>query len=118
MIDALHDLPDGVIGFRVSGELHAEDYHRVLDPAVDAAAEAGAIRIVLLFEDFEGLSGGALWQDTKMGTHHLSKWEKCAFVSDIDWMNHLVAVFGWMSPGEMKRFPTSELDDAIAWAAD
>jgi hypothetical protein len=32
-------------------------------------------------------------------------------------MQHLVALFGWMSPGEVRRFPLAELDDALAWAA-
>ena len=53
----------------------------------------------------------------KLGTHHLSAWKKTAFVSDIEWMQHLVALFGWMSPGEVRRFPLAELDDALAWAA-
>ena len=118
MIAPLDQLPDGVIGFRVSGEIHADDYRDVLLPAVETAGEAGGIRIVLLFEDFEELSGGAMWQDLKMGTHHLSAWKKTAFVSDLAWMQHLVALFGWMSPGQMRRFPVAELDDAIAWAAE
>jgi hypothetical protein len=26
-------------------------------------------------------------------------------------------MFGWMTPGEMKRFSLADRDDAIAWAA-
>jgi hypothetical protein len=32
-------------------------------------------------------------------------------------MIHLTALFGWMTPGELKRFPLPERDAAIAWAA-
>ena len=118
MIAPLESIPENVIGFRVSGEIHADDYINVLLPAVDAAAERGEVRIVVVFEDFEKLSSGAVWQDMKMGTHHLSAWTKTAFVSDLDWMQHLVALFGWMSPGQMRRYPVAELADAIAWAAE
>jgi hypothetical protein len=32
-------------------------------------------------------------------------------------MTHLTALFGWMTPGELKHFPLAERDAAIAWAA-
>jgi hypothetical protein len=38
-------------------------------------------------------------------------------VTDVDWMIQLTALFGWMTPGELKRFPLTERDAAIAWAA-
>jgi hypothetical protein len=111
-------LPPGVLGFEVDGELHADDYRNVLLPAVEAAIRAGErIRIVLVFERFDGLSGGALWQDLKMGVEHLTHWDRIALVTDIDWMIHLTALFGWMTPGELKHFPLAEREAAIAWAA-
>ncbi|NJN37025.1 MAG: STAS/SEC14 domain-containing protein [Nitrospiraceae bacterium] len=33
-------------------------------------------------------------------------------------MVHLVNLFGWMSPGDVKHFPLAERDAAIAWAAE
>ena len=111
-------LPPGVLGFEVNGELHADDYRNVLLPAVEAAIRAGErIRIVLVFERFDGLSGGALWQDLKMGVDHLTHWDRIALVTDIDWMIQLAALFGWMTPGEFKHFPLAEREAAIAWAA-
>lgn len=117
MITLLDDMPDGVLGFRLSGEIHAADYTSVLIPAVEAAAERGDIRAVVVAESFDKMTGGALFEDTKLGMHHLSKWKRTAFVSDLDWMNHLVAVFGWMAPGQVRHYPVAELDDAVAWAA-
>jgi hypothetical protein len=32
--------------------------------------------------DFDGLTGGALWQDLKMGVEHLRGWKKIALVTD------------------------------------
>ncbi|HPU38370.1 MAG TPA: STAS/SEC14 domain-containing protein [Microthrixaceae bacterium] len=117
MITKLDGMPDGVIGVRISGEVHASDYDDVVFPAIDAAAERGEIRVVVLVDDLDKMSGGAAWDDLRVGTHHLSAWKRTAFVSDVDWMTHLVAMFGWMSPGKVKHFPVAELDDAIAWVA-
>lgn len=117
MIESMHDLPAGVIGFEASGTLRAEDYRDVLLPAVEEAAASGDVRLVLVMPHFEGLTGGALWQDLKMGVEHLGGWRRIAFVTDIEWMTHLTAMFGWMTPGELKHFPLDQLDAAIAWAA-
>jgi hypothetical protein len=119
MLEPLLDLPDSVLGFRASGELTAEDYRTVLEPAVDAALEtADKLRLLyILGEDLHGLSAGAAWQDTKVGTEHITRWEKVAVVSDKDWLRHSVAVFGYLIPGEIKAFDTSEESEARAWVA-
>jgi hypothetical protein len=118
MLETMTGLPPGVLGFEAKGALHADDYRKVLLPAVEAAIQRGEkVRIVLVFERFDGLSGGALWQDLKVGVGHLTSWERIALVTDIDWMIRLTALFGWMTPGELKRFPLAERDAAIAWAA-
>ena len=119
MIQPMTDLPDGVIGFTLSGRLHATDYSDVLLPAIErAATEGDGVRVVIAFDDFDGLSGGALWADLKMGLEHLRMWKRIAVVADIDWMSHLIALFGWMTPGEVKHFSRSDLDGAITWVAD
>ena len=111
-------LPDGVIGFDAKGKIHASDYTDVLLPAITGVLDSGEdIRIVLVFETFDGLSGGALWQDMKMGVEHLTRWKRIALVTDIEWMSNVAAMFGWMTPGEMKRFSLADRSEAISWAA-
>jgi hypothetical protein len=119
MIELLTDLPDGVIGFRGHGEIHAADYTDVLLPAIDEVLGRGEpLRVVLVFESFDGLSGGAFWQDLKMGVEHFTDWQRIALVTDVKWMVHATHLFGWMTPGEMKHFPIDQLDAAVAWTAD
>jgi hypothetical protein len=120
MIEALTDMPAGTLGFEAVGEVHSDDYDSVLLPAIEAAiAEHGKVRMLYLLGDrFEGYSAGAAWEDTKLGATHPTKFERCAVVSDHDWVRHLVGGFGWMIPGEFKTFPTAELADAKAWLAE
>ena len=117
MIKELSDMPAGVIGFEASGRLRAEDYRDVILPALERAAAAGEVRFVIVMRDFGGMSGGALWQDLKVGFEHLRAWKRIALVTDIAWMRDLTSLFGWMTPGETKTFPLAQLDDAAAWAA-
>ncbi|MFD9128196.1 STAS/SEC14 domain-containing protein [Kitasatospora sp. NPDC059571] len=115
MIEQLEDMPAGVIGFTAGGRLSAEDYRDVVLPALERAAEAGEVRFVIVMEDFHGMSGGALWQDLKMGVEHLRVWKRIALVTDIEWMHHLAGLFGWMTPGEMRTFPLDRRAEAVEW---
>ena len=117
MIKALDDLPDGVIGFESSGKLEAQDYRDVLIPAIEHAAEAGKVRVVVVIDDFGGLSGGALWEDLKLAAHHVRSLQRFALVTDSDWMRHFITAFGWMIPGEIKHFPMAQRAEAVQWAA-
>lgn len=114
----MNELPDNVIGFEADGEIHAEDYRNTLIPAIEQQIDAqGEARVVLVFPDSAGYSGGAMWQDLKLGAGHLTKWHRIAVVSDLDWMTHLVNAFGWMIHGDVKHFHLAERQDAITWAA-
>ena len=117
MIEELSDMPAGVIGFEASGKLEAEDYRDVVLPALERAAATGEVRFVIIMRDFGGMSGGALWQDLKVGFEHLRAWKRIALVTDIEWMRHMTDLFGWMTPGETKTFALAQRDEAVEWAA-
>ena len=117
MIKELTDMPPRVIGFEATGKLKAEDYRDVVLPALERAAATGEVRFVIVMNEFDGMTGGALWQDLKLGIEHLRAWKRIALVTDIEWMHHLTDLFGWMTPGETKTFPIAERNAAIAWVA-
>ena len=118
MLKPIEGLPSGVVGFEATGRIEASDYRDVLLPAVREVSERGEdVRIVLVFEGFEGMSSGAVWRDLKLGVDNLRRWKRIALVTDLDWMITVTSLFGWMMPGDLKRFPLAERDQAIAWAA-
>jgi SpoIIAA-like len=117
MIEELHDLPEGVIGFEASGEISASDYRDVVLPALNGAFAAGEVRFLIVIDSFKGMSGGALWEDLKVGIEHLRGWRRIAVVTDIEWVTHLTGLFGWMTPGQTKVFPLEKRDEATAWVA-
>jgi hypothetical protein len=117
MIKELTGLPDGVIGFVVSGTVAAEDYRDVILPALERAAAAGEVRFLIEIPSFDGMTATALWEDLKVGVEHLRAWKRIALVTDIDWMRHLTAMFGWMTPGQVKVFSIADRAAAISWVA-
>ena len=117
MITELTDMPEGVIGFETSGKLEAEDYRDVLLPAVERAAGAGGVRIVIVIPSFDGLSAEAMWEDRRWASRTCRVWKRIALVTDVEWMRQMTSMFGWMTPGDVKHFPLAERDAAVAWAA-
>ncbi len=70
---------------------------------------------MIVFEHWDGKTSGAAWEDLKPWWEHPLKWKRIALVTDL-WMITVASLFGWMTPGDLKRFPVAR-DKAIAWAA-
>jgi hypothetical protein len=46
---------------------------------------------------------------------HLSRWERVAVVTDIEWIKQTMRFFSFLMPGAMKSFPSSQTAEARAW---
>jgi SpoIIAA-like len=122
VIEQLQDMPPGVLGFRVDGDVEREDYDKVLTPALEGAVHGGGgLRTLYLIEDLDDIEPGALWADAKLGfdvgVRHHKEWARSAIVTDIHWMARATRLFAWMIPGEARVFPVAELEQAKAWVA-
>ncbi len=123
MIELLHDMPEGVLGFKISGEVSRADYDDVLMPPIRKAIEGGTkVRaLTQIGPGFEGYDKDAVWEDVKAGVEwgvgRHSAWECIAVVTDERKLRKLASLFGWMSPGELKTFKLDQLEDAKTWAS-
>jgi hypothetical protein len=116
MFQQLTDLPPGVLGFEARGKFSAEDYERVLMPAMDAACAAGPVRLLFVLPDgFQGMELGALRDDIVFGMKHYFDFQKFAFVTDDDTLAALARTFAFMIPAETRVFELSQRQDAIGW---
>ncbi len=121
MIERIEGMPAGTVGFRASGEVSADDYREVLEPALREAVEAGEVRMLYLLPSDVKMDAGAMLQDAKtgidLGIGHHSAWRRTAVVTDLDWVRRALRAFGWMAPGEVKAFAEGDLEAARAWVA-
>lgn len=121
MIDELQDMPQGVIGLRVSGRLRGDEL-REIKPALEDLLKTGEIRIVeIIPDDYEGFGAGGFFEDLKLGLGtvlpHYSAFKRIAVVSDKEWVAHTLHALSWMVPGELAVFGLDELEHAKEWAA-
>ncbi|WP_062525782.1 STAS/SEC14 domain-containing protein [Demequina rhizosphaerae] len=118
-IEQIHDLPAGTLGFRGTGLVSADDYRAALEPAIDAAVEAGGpVNLVyVLGDDFERYSLGAMWEDARLeGVPHRA-WGRFALVTGHEVLAEAVHLMSFLFPGELRIFPGHHEADAIAWAS-
>lgn len=120
MIEVMTDLPDRVLGLRARGEVSAQDYKTVLVPAIEEklTKHTKARLLYVLGDDFEGYTGGAAWEDAKVGMKHLTAFERVAVVTDVDWIEKMIKAFGFVMPGEVRVFDDDDLDEARLWISE
>jgi len=117
MIEQLNSFPDNVLAFVCKGRVTKGDYDAVVVPAVINVLKTQD-KIRLYYEtaaDFAGYDPGAIWEDFKVGMEHLTRWERVAVVTDVEWIKQTMRLFGFLMPGVVKLFSTSESEQARAW---
>jgi hypothetical protein len=115
MIEELTRGSDKVIGFKLSGKLHDEDYKHFV-PLVDAAiAEQGKVRMLAWFHDFHGWDAHALWDDTKFSTTHCTKIERIALVGEETWERWMATVCKPFTMATIRYFDADEIESAWKW---
>jgi hypothetical protein len=117
MITHLAGFPDEVLAFVYQGHVTKDDYDTVLVPAVAKALKTQKrLRVYCeVKSDFSGLDAGAVWEDLKVGIGHLTRWERVAVVTDLDWIARSMRFFNFLMPCPMETFPTAEAARAREW---
>lgn len=120
MIELITNLPVNVVALTASGQVTADDYENVIIPLVDdKLAQFEKIRLLYhLGPNFKRFTTTALWDDAKIGFHHLSNFERVAVVSDVSWIRTMIKGIGRTMPGEIRTFANDELDQAMKWVSE
>ena len=119
MLTRIPGLPATVVAVEAHEKVTAEDYERVLVPAVEAAVAAssdGQVRVLyVLGREFPDFRAGAAWEGIKLAFGRLRHWERIAVVSDAVWLRRAIHAVGWAVPGEIGVYASDKLNDAHVW---
>jgi hypothetical protein len=115
MIEQVQEGSEKVLGFKLSGKLHDEDYKNFV-PVIDAAvAKHGKIRLLAQFHDFHGWDMHALWDDIKFSTTHCTKIERIALVGEKKWEEWMAKVCKPFTMAKIRYFDAKDVGQAQAW---
>ena len=117
MLHPIDGLPDHVLGFRAEGRVTGEDYRDILEPALDDALTRHT-QIDFLYHlgpDFTRFTTTALWDDARLGLHHLKDFRRVAVVTDVDWIAVAVGGADRLTRVELRCFDNAEINAARDW---
>jgi hypothetical protein len=123
VIEAIEDMPAGVIGFQVTGEMTDADYADVLAPALKQAASEGEVRLLLV--GAEGFDLGSLKarfeaarKDPELELGHSKDWRRVAVVAEANFfIRQLFPGLAKVIPVEVKLFDPKHEADARSWVS-
>ena len=109
------DVHGNVVHLRPTGVLHKSDYADLAPIIDEVVAEHGGVRLLFDTRGLTGWTPGAMWEDFKIGMHHLKDVERIAFVSDGGWHDVLAKATGLVVKNEIRVFTPEQIVDAEAW---
>jgi SpoIIAA-like len=116
MIEPIDGLPPGTVGLRVSGEVHPQDYHDVVVPAIERAfAARDKVDVLVVLEEGFHYDRGAVWEDVKASLRRPLSWRRVAAVTSARWVATMLPLASFVLPGTFRAFAPGKLDAARAW---
>jgi len=118
MIRFLKDLPPGVLGIALTGDITKEQYDQVYPKIEELAKTHDEINYLLRVETpVKNITAGVWWDDFKLAMKHFKKWHRVAIVTDEKMVDNLADTFGFAYPGESKTFTLAQYPEAVNWIA-
>ena len=115
MIETIATSSPKVVGLKLGGKLHDEDFKR-FEPMMETILTAEVkVRLFVQFEDFHGWDLRAAWDDLKFGLKHYSDFERIAMVGDHKWEKWMARSCKPFTNAKVKYFDKSEVDAAWKW---
>lgn len=108
-------ITDRSIHLKPVGRLQALDYDAIRPALESFIAQHGSARILFDCEEFTGWTPAAMWEDLKIGVHHVSDLDRIAFVVDKRWQSALATACKGLVRAEVRAFDRGHLDAAVAW---
>jgi hypothetical protein len=115
MIETIETGSPKLLGLKLSGKLHDEDYKQFVPGWEIITTAEGKLRLFLQFEDFHGWNMDATWDDFKLSPKHDSDFERIAIVGDRKWEKLMTRFAKPFIPATIEYFDRSEIAAAWAW---
>lgn len=117
MIERMMGMPDGTIGFYVSGSTQAGEVRQSMLPVLRHAQDKGELLKVLYVVDSSALpwSLGVLAKHIRHALKHASAIERCALVCDDRALRHWARRVGSTLPFAVRAYGEQDQSMALAW---
>ncbi|QNF33208.1 STAS/SEC14 domain-containing protein [Adhaeribacter swui] len=119
MVELLADFPPHVAAYKASGEVHKDEYEKVVMRRVDeVAAKYDKINFLVRLETgLEEYSLAAFLNYLKVSFEHITRWNRMAIVSDQKWVRLAYDALSPLVPGEINSYELKDYKTAKQWVS-
>ena len=115
MIQTIETGSPKMVGFKLRGRLHHDDYKQLVPKVESIMSAQGKVRVFVQFEDFHGWDLHAAWDDLQFGLRHYSDMERIAIVGDRKWEEWMTGLCKPFTKAKVEYFDRSEAAAAWKW---
>jgi SpoIIAA-like len=115
MIEKLERSSGALLGFKMSGKLHDNDYQKFVRLVENTLQSHKRVRLLAHFDDFHGWDLHALWDDIKFSTKHCMDIEDIVLVGEKEWEEWMAKVCKPFTTANVEYFHSSEVEAAWQW---
>lgn len=118
MIKVIRCAPKNVAAFEAKGKVTAKDFDRVFDHVEKVVNRTHELNYLLKLDTHVlNFSKGAWVQDLLLGISNLSRWNRCAIVTDDIFVDKATQMFNMLPIGEFRVFEKKDFKAAKKWAS-
>lgn len=117
MLKKIEGLPTNILGVRAEGKITRDDYETVVIPLLETEHRKG-MHVRFLYQlgpEFSGFTAGAAIDDFRVGLKYLRLFERCAIVTDVDWVRKATQLGGPFMPCPVHVFSNDQFKEAKEW---
>ena len=118
MIETIETDSPKVVGLKLRGKLHDDDYKQLVPKMETILTAEGKVRLFVEFEDFHGWDFHAAWDELRFGLKHYSDFERIAMVGDRKWEKWMAGFCKPFTKATVRYFDKSEVEAAWQWLQD
>ncbi len=118
MVEPIPTGHEKVLGFKMSGKLHDEDYKSFVPQVEAAVAKFGKVRMLAQFHDFHGWDMHALWDDIKFSTVECNHIDRIALVGEKTWEKYMAMVCKPFTMAKIEYYDAADIEKAKSWLAE
>ncbi len=96
-------------------KLTKEDYDLFVPQLEGVMDQEKTVRVLVVLEDFQGWTIGALWEDTKFGANHFKDIDRLAILGDRRWEKLLAAFLRPFTTAKVRYFDNHDREAAKSW---
>lgn len=118
MIKIIKNAPENVAAFKAKGNVNRKDFEVVFDLVQQKVEKFGELNYLLKLDtEVNNFSAGAWINDLLLGIKNLTKWNRCAIVSDNEIVHKITAISDLVTIGEFKAFSHDDFKKALHWVS-